>query len=156
MEVQLSRYRRDGHARPRKAHRQPEDRHVPPRETRRSLRDRAGRSINQKRAGKTIRPKERPKGENVVDLMEALRQSVGREAAPAKAAKPAKKPRKGAAGQKEMLMSIQGKKRLRKRRRRNPRRASGGSRLRRLTSGAPAMLQEDANFLVRPQRPNAR
>src|SRR4051795_5697490 len=27
--------------------------------------------INQKRAGKTIRPKERPKGENVVDLMEA-------------------------------------------------------------------------------------
>jgi len=66
--------------------------------------------INQKRAGKTIRPKERPKGENVVDLMEALRQSVGREAAPAKAAKPAKKPRKATAGQKEMLMPIQGKK----------------------------------------------
>lgn len=66
--------------------------------------------INQKRAGKTIRPKERPKGENVVDLMEALRQSVGREAAPAKAAKPAEKPRKAAAGQKEMLMTIQGKK----------------------------------------------
>ncbi|MET4363487.1 non-homologous end joining protein Ku [Bradyrhizobium sp. LB8.2] len=50
--------------------------------------------INQKRAGKTIRPEERPKGENVVDLMEALRQSVGREAAPAKAAK---KPRNGGA-----------------------------------------------------------
>ena len=50
--------------------------------------------INQKRAGKTIRPKERPKGENVVDLMEALRQSVGREAAPTKTAKPIKKPRK--------------------------------------------------------------
>jgi len=66
--------------------------------------------INQKRAGKTIRPKERPKGENVVDLMEALRQSVGREAAPAKAAKPAKKPRKATVGQKEMLMPIQGKK----------------------------------------------
>ena len=66
--------------------------------------------INQKRAGKTIRPKERPKGENVVDLMEALRQSVSREAAPAKAAKPGKKPRKAAAGQKEMLMPIQGKK----------------------------------------------
>ena len=65
---------------------------------------------NQKRAGKTIRPKERPKGENVVDLMEALRQSVGREAAPAKAAKPAKKPRKAAADQTEMLMTIQGKK----------------------------------------------
>jgi non-homologous end joining protein Ku len=29
--------------------------------------------INQKRAGKPIRPKERPRGENVVDLMEALR-----------------------------------------------------------------------------------
>jgi DNA end-binding protein Ku len=66
--------------------------------------------INQKRAGKTIRPKERPKGENVVDLMEALRQSVGREVAPAKAGKPAKKPRKASAGQKEMLMPIQGKK----------------------------------------------
>ena len=33
--------------------------------------------INQKRAGKPIRPKERPKGENIVDLMEALRRSVG-------------------------------------------------------------------------------
>jgi DNA end-binding protein Ku len=63
--------------------------------------------INQKRAGKTIRPKERPKGENVVDLMEALRRSVGREAAPAKEAKPARKPRKAAAGQ--MLMPIAGK-----------------------------------------------
>ncbi|MCK1681770.1 Ku protein [Bradyrhizobium sp. 147] len=66
--------------------------------------------INQKRAGKTIRPKERPKGENVVDLMEALRQSVGKEAAPAQPAKPAKKTRKAGAGQKEMLMSIEGKK----------------------------------------------
>ncbi|PJG50912.1 Ku protein [Bradyrhizobium forestalis] len=65
--------------------------------------------INQKRAGKVIRPKERPKGENVVDLMEALRQSVGREAGSAKEAKPAKKP-KNASGQKEMLMSIAGKK----------------------------------------------
>ncbi|MFK4505425.1 Ku protein [Bradyrhizobium daqingense] len=66
--------------------------------------------INEKRAGKVIRPKERPKGENVVDLMEALRRSVGKEAAPAKADKPAKKPRKAAAGQKEMLMPIAGKK----------------------------------------------
>lgn len=66
--------------------------------------------INQKRAGKVIRPKERPKGENVVDLMEALRQSVGREAAPAKIGKPAKKVKKAAAGQKEMLMPIAGKK----------------------------------------------
>ncbi|WP_407187655.1 Ku protein [Bradyrhizobium centrosematis] len=70
--------------------------------------------INEKRAGKVIRPKERPKGENVVDLMEALRRSVGKEAgkqaAPAKADKPAKKPRKAAAGQKEMLMPIAGRK----------------------------------------------
>ncbi|MHC2676967.1 DNA end-binding protein Ku [Bradyrhizobium diazoefficiens] len=66
--------------------------------------------INQKRAGQVIRPRERPKGENVVDLMQALRQSVGREAAPAKAAKPIKKPKKASAGQKEMLMPIAGKK----------------------------------------------
>ncbi|TFV70490.1 Ku protein [Bradyrhizobium frederickii] len=65
--------------------------------------------INQKRAGKVIRPKERPTGENVVDLMEALRQSVGREAAPAKE-KATKKPKKASAGQKEMLMPIAGKK----------------------------------------------
>src|SRR5215472_8081231 len=66
--------------------------------------------INQKRAGKTIRPKERPKGENVVDLMEALRRSVGQEPAPAKSFKPAKKPRKASRGQKEMLMPIEGEK----------------------------------------------
>ncbi|QQN65603.1 Ku protein [Bradyrhizobium diazoefficiens] len=72
--------------------------------------------INQKRAGKTIRPKERPKGENVVDLMEALRKSVGSAAAEAKvetkaaAKKTAKTPRKAAAGQKEMLMPLAGKK----------------------------------------------
>ncbi|UPK19145.1 Ku protein [Bradyrhizobium sp. 131] len=67
--------------------------------------------INQKRAGKTIRPKERPKGENVVDLMDALRKSVGGAAAESKAAKsPAKKAKKAAAGQKEMLMPIAGKK----------------------------------------------
>ena len=39
-----------------------------------------------------------------------LRRSVGKEAAPAKAAKPAKTPRKPTAGQKEMLMPIEGKK----------------------------------------------
>lgn len=72
--------------------------------------------INQKRAGKTIRPKERPKGENVVDLMEALRKSVGSAAVGAKVQtkaapkKTAKTPRKAAAGQKEMLMPIAGKK----------------------------------------------
>ena len=46
----------------------------------------------------------------VQEFAEALRQSVGREVAPAKAGKPAKKPRKASAGQKEMLMPIQGKK----------------------------------------------
>src|SRR5207244_11369466 len=66
--------------------------------------------INQKRAGKPITPKEKPAAGNVVDLMEALRRSVGKEAAPAKVAKPAKKPRKAASGQKEMLMLITGKK----------------------------------------------
>ncbi|MCK1667945.1 Ku protein [Bradyrhizobium sp. 153] len=66
--------------------------------------------INQKRAGKPITPKSKPAPGNVVDLMEALRRSVGQEAAPAEAGKPAKKPRKAAAGQKEMLMPIEGKK----------------------------------------------
>jgi DNA end-binding protein Ku len=67
--------------------------------------------INQKRAGKTIAPKERPRGENVVDLMEALRRSVGGAASETSAPKkPAKKQRKAAAGQKEMLMPIAGKK----------------------------------------------
>ncbi|MGY8706170.1 Ku protein [Bradyrhizobium sp. 18BD] len=67
--------------------------------------------INQKRAGKVIRPKERPKGENVVDLMEALRKSVGGAAAEAGVQKkPAKKSKKASTGQKEMLMPISGKK----------------------------------------------
>jgi DNA end-binding protein Ku len=67
--------------------------------------------INQKRAGKPITPKERPRGENVVDLMEALRKSVGGAGSESKGPKKgAKKPRKVAAGQKEMLMPIAGKK----------------------------------------------
>jgi DNA end-binding protein Ku len=67
--------------------------------------------INQKRAGKTIQPKERPKGDNVVDLMEALKRSVGGAAPKASASqKAAKKPSKRSTGQKEMLMSIEGKK----------------------------------------------
>jgi DNA end-binding protein Ku len=67
--------------------------------------------INQKRAGKPITPKERPRGENVVDLMDALRKSVGGAAAETKAQNSsAKKSKKAAPGQKEMLMSISGKK----------------------------------------------
>ena len=66
--------------------------------------------INQKRAGKPIRPKERPTGENVVDLMEALRRSVGGASDETKAPKkPTRKAKKAAAGQKEMLMPIAGK-----------------------------------------------
>jgi DNA end-binding protein Ku len=65
--------------------------------------------INQKRAGKPITAKERPRGENVVDLMDALRKSIGGAEA-AKDAKPAKRPRKVASGQKEMLLPIAGKK----------------------------------------------
>src|ERR1700691_2498188 len=65
--------------------------------------------INQKRAGKPIAAKARPRGENVVDLMDALRKSIDA-AEPAKNSKPAKKPRKVASGQKEMLMPIAGKK----------------------------------------------
>ncbi len=67
--------------------------------------------INQKRAGKPITAKERPRGENVVDLMEALRRSVGGAAAETKAEKkPTKKSKKASVGQKEMLMPIAGKK----------------------------------------------
>jgi DNA end-binding protein Ku len=66
--------------------------------------------INSKRAGKPITPVERPRGENAVDLMEALRWSVGGAAAERTPKKPAKKPRKAASSQKEMLMPIEGKK----------------------------------------------
>jgi DNA end-binding protein Ku len=68
--------------------------------------------INKKRSGKPITSKERPRGENVVDLMDALRKSIGAKSAPEPAVlkKPGKKPRKAAAGQKEMLMPIAGKK----------------------------------------------
>jgi DNA end-binding protein Ku len=60
--------------------------------------------INAKRNGKTVGPKPRPRGENVVDLMDALKKSIAGEAS-AKG----KKPRKASAGQKEMLLPIEGK-----------------------------------------------
>jgi DNA end-binding protein Ku len=67
--------------------------------------------INQKRAGKPITPKEKPAATNVVDLMEALKRSVGSASAESSALnKPAKKPKKASSGQKEMLMPIEGKK----------------------------------------------
>ncbi len=64
--------------------------------------------INDKRSGKTIAAKPRPKGENVVDLMDALKKSISNERAAPTIAK-GKKPRKAAAGQKEMLLPISGK-----------------------------------------------
>jgi DNA end-binding protein Ku len=67
--------------------------------------------INQKRAGKPITAKERPRGDNVVDLMEALRRSVGGSADETQSKKkPARKSRNAAPDQKEMLMPIAGKK----------------------------------------------
>ena len=67
--------------------------------------------INKKRAGTPITPKERPRGDNVVDLMEALRRSVGGGATETRAPKKAaKKAKKASAGQKEMMMPIAGKK----------------------------------------------
>ena len=62
--------------------------------------------INAKRNGKTVGAKPRPKGENVVDLMDALKKSIAGGSAPPKA----KKRRKAVPGQKEMLMPIEGKK----------------------------------------------
>jgi DNA end-binding protein Ku len=67
--------------------------------------------VNAKRTGKTIGPKPRPKGENVVDLMDALKKSLSAGASePARAASKAKKSRRAVPGQKEMLMPIEGKK----------------------------------------------
>ena len=67
--------------------------------------------INQKRARKPIAPKERPRGDNVVDLMEALKRSVGGVASkPDTPKKSSKKLRKAASGQRKMLMPIAGKK----------------------------------------------
>lgn len=74
--------------------------------------------INKKRNGQPIAAKARPKGDNVVDLMDALRKSLGggkagANSAPTEKAAPAAKPTKGkkrkvAAGQKEMLLPISG------------------------------------------------
>jgi hypothetical protein len=64
-------------------------------------------SLAEKRSGKPVAAKARPKGENVVDLMDALKRSIAND----RGAEPAegKKPRKAAAGQKEMLLPISGK-----------------------------------------------
>ena len=65
--------------------------------------------INAKRNGKMVAAKPRPRGDNVVDLMDALKRSITSEAVPK-----SKKPRKASAGQKEMLLPIEGKRRVEK------------------------------------------
>jgi hypothetical protein len=71
-----------------------------------------------------------PRGENVADLMDALRKSIGGDAAVAGLVKkPAKKPREVASGQKEMLMPIAGKNPAKELRRRSRRPDRSGSRL---------------------------
>src|SRR5712692_7457178 len=60
--------------------------------------------INAKRNGKTVGQKPRPRGENVVDLMDALKKSLATETTTK-----GKKPRKASSGQKEMLLPIEGK-----------------------------------------------
>ncbi|MEA2820623.1 MAG: end-binding protein Ku, partial [Bradyrhizobium sp.] len=71
--------------------------------------------INKKRNGERITQVTKPaSGDNVISLMDALKRSISGKPAAAKpepAAKPAKgkKPRKAAAGQREMLLPISGK-----------------------------------------------
>jgi DNA end-binding protein Ku len=77
--------------------------------------------INAKRNGKTIGAKPRPKGENVVDLMDALKKSIASEATAPKG----KRLRKAPAGQKEMLLPIEGKKPAAKKAAK-PERSTGG------------------------------
>ena len=65
--------------------------------------------INKKRAGIRLPAKTTPKtGGNVINLMDALKRSLASEKQPAPAEK-GKKPRKAAAGQREMLLPISGK-----------------------------------------------
>jgi len=66
--------------------------------------------IAQKQSGKKVVAKARPRGENVIDLMDALKRSLSDKAGAAAPSTPArKKPRKAASGQKEMLLPITGK-----------------------------------------------
>ncbi len=72
--------------------------------------------INRKKAGQPIAKGKAKAESNVIDLMEALRRSLGKDAKPAvpakateKVAAKGKKPRKRIEGQKEMLFPISGK-----------------------------------------------
>lgn len=68
--------------------------------------------INKKRAGQLIPAKTAPKsGDNVINLMDALKRSLSNEGSSAPAAKPkaGKRPKKQVDGQQEMLLPISGK-----------------------------------------------
>ena len=65
--------------------------------------------IKQKQSGKPITAKPRPKGDNVVDLMDALKRSLASSGGNASQPLKGKKPRKAIAGQKEMLLPISNK-----------------------------------------------
>ena len=65
--------------------------------------------IKQKQSGKPITAKPRPKGDNVVDLMDALKRSLASSGGNASQPLKGKKPRKAIAGQKEMLRPISNK-----------------------------------------------
>jgi DNA end-binding protein Ku len=65
--------------------------------------------INAKRAGRTVKAKPRPSGENVIDLMDALKKSIARQRSEPPAQPKRKRGKKTAAGQKEMLLPISGK-----------------------------------------------
>ena len=64
--------------------------------------------MREKRSGKPVAAKARPKGVNVVDLMDALKRGIANDRGSEPATK-GKRPRKAAAGQKEMLLPISGK-----------------------------------------------
>jgi DNA end-binding protein Ku len=65
--------------------------------------------INAKRAGRTVKAKPRPSGENVIDLMDALKKSIAGNRATPPAQTKRKRGKKTASGQKEMLLPISGK-----------------------------------------------
>jgi DNA end-binding protein Ku len=91
--------------------------------------------INKKRSGERIAPASKPvSGDNVISLMDALKRSIsGKPAAKAEAAPKAakgKKPRKAAAGQREMLLPIAGKRTAKAEEKRAPKEVKAKTRAR--------------------------
>jgi DNA end-binding protein Ku len=92
--------------------------------------------INKKRSGQSIKAPSKPvSGDNVISLMDALRRSVsGKTTAAEKPAAEAKakgkKPRKAAAGQREMLLPIAGKRPARAEEKRAPKEVKAKARAR--------------------------